>query len=259
MYSAWQIPFSIHKTCTRIFIVDCGAFADVSTTIRGDLARPWRMRWPSWSWSQILTILTQSLRGLASLHASPNPVIHRDIKPENILADHRERLVEPREPGPWIKLADFGQAAQGSKCSGPPGTWEYAAPETFTGEAYDSKADIWSLGVVILQLLEKGILPPPTSGRMQGPQWCQDIITFVEEKSKFCSYRDTFQVGNHGFSIETTLWGFIELCMLKMQPKDRKSAQQCLDSPILIGLQEHERHLARGPPNSARQSQDLAS
>ena len=240
--------------------MDCGALADVSTTLRGDLARPWQMRdRPCWSLGQILRILTQCLRGLASLHASPNPVIHRDIKPENILVEYRECLVEPREPGPLIKLADFGEAAQGTECKGQAGTWEYAAPETFTGQAYDSKADVWSLGVVILQLIGAGRLPIPMSGRMQGPQWCQDIITFVDQRTNICSHEDAFRLGNDRFSMETTLWGFIALCMLKMEPKDRKSAQQCLDSPVLIGLQEYERAVARGPPNSARQPQDFHS
>ena len=237
--------------------MNCGAFADVSITKRGDLAHPWRMRWPSWSMSQILHILVQSLRGLASLHASPNPVIHRDIKPENILVEDRDRFVEHREPGPWIKLADFGEAVQGSECKGTAGTQQYAAPEMFTGQVYDSKADVWSLGVVILQLIEKGALPPPTNGRRLGPQWCQDIIMCVDQKTKICSHQDTFRLGNHGFSMETTLWGFIALFMLKMQPKDRLSAQQCLDNPILIGLQEYERVLARGLPNGARQLQDF--
>ena len=258
MHSAWQAPVSIPEACTETLTVDCGALADVSTTIRGDLARPWRMRdRPYWSLSQILSILNQCLRGLASLHASPNPVIHRDIKPQNILVEYREGLVEPREPEPWIKLADFGEAVQGTECNGQAGTREYAAPETFTGQAYDSKADVWSLGVVILQLIGEGRLPTPTNGRMHGPQWCQDIITFVDEKTNICSHQDASQLGNDRFSMETTLWGFIALCMLKMRPKDRMSAQQCLDSPILIGLHEYARALARGPPNSAQQSQIL--
>ena len=212
---------------------------------------------PPWRLDQILSILTQSLRGLASLHASPIPVIHRDIKPENILVEHRERLVQPREPGPWIKLADFGLATQGSKCEGAAGTWKYAAPEVFSGQAYDSKVDIWSLGVVILQLLLTGHIPNPTSGCVQGPQWCQDIITVAGENYRFCLRQDDLQLGNDGSSMKTTLWGFIALFMLKREPKDRKSAQQCLDSPILTGLQEYERLLAKGAPISARQSQDL--
>ena len=237
--------------------MNCGALANAPTTVRGDLARPWRTGQLSWSCTQILSILTQSLRGLASLHASPNPVIHRDIKPENILVEHRERLVEPGEPGLSIKLADFGEAVQGNKCKGRAGTWKYSAPETFTDQAYDSKADVWSLGVVILQLIEAGDLPNPTSGQTGGPQWCQDIITFVDQKSQIWSQLDDINLGNDRFSTITTLWGFIAVSMLKMQPKDRKSAQQCLDSPILIGLQEYDRVLARGPTYSARQSQDL--
>ena len=234
----------------------CEALADISITIRGNLARPWQKRdRPSWTFSQILSILTQLLRGLASLHASPNPVIHRDIKPENILFEDHERLAEPREPGPWIKLADFGEATQGDISEGAGGTWRYAAPETFSGQAYDSKVDVWSLGVVILQLLSMGHLPIPTRSGPQGAQWCQDIITFVNHKYKFYLHRDTSQSGSDVSSLETPLWGFIAVLMLKLEPKDRKSAQECLDSPFLTALQGYERILAEGAPNSARQSQ----
>lgn len=234
-------------------ILDCEAVADILIIIRGNLARPWRMRdRPSWELSQILSILIQCLRGLASLHASPDPVIHRDIKPENILVEYREPLIEPREPGPWIKLADFGLATQGSTCEGPAGTWKYAAPEVILGQAYDSKIDIWSLGVVIMQLLLTGDIPLLTSGCMQGLQWCQDIIAVAEQNHKRCLEYDDLHLGIDGNSMETTLWAFIALFMLKWKSKDRKSAQQCLDSPILRGMQEYERVLAKGAPNSAR-------
>ena len=238
-------------------ILDCEALADILIITRGNLARPWRMGdGPPWALSQILSILTQCLRGLASLHASPDPVIHRDIKPENILFQHRERLVESMEPGPLIKLADFGLATQGSKCEGPAGTWKYAAPEVILGQAYDSKIDIWSLGIVIMQLLLRGDIPLLTSRCMQGLQWCRDVITVANHNYKNCLNHDDLHLGNDGNSLETTLWAFIALFMLKWEPKDRKSAQQCLDSPILSGMQEYERVLAKGAPNSARQSQD---
>ena len=237
--------------------LDCEALADIQITISGNLARPWQKQdRPSWSFSQILSILTQCLCGLASLHASPNPVIHRDIKPENILVEDRERLAESREPGPWIKLADFGEATQGSKSGGAGGTWRYAAPETFSGQAYDSKVDVWSLGVVILQLLSMGHLPIPTRGGTQGSQYCQDIITFANHKYKFYLHRDTSQSGSDVSSLETPLWGFIAVLMLKLEAKDRRSAQECLDSPILTALQQYERSLAEGAPNSAHQPQN---
>ena len=91
----------------------------------------------------VISILIQTLRGLAYLHARPNPVIHRDIKPANILLEDREREVEPREPGPCIKLADFGLATQGTKCGGPAGTYSYVAPEAFVSGSNDAKLDIW--------------------------------------------------------------------------------------------------------------------
>ena len=73
-------------------------------------------------------------------------VIHRDIKPENILiGTHGE-----------IKLCDFGWAAalntggcRNTFC----GTYEYMAPEIYRNKAYDKKIDIWSLGILLYELL----------------------------------------------------------------------------------------------------------
>ena len=109
-------------------------------------------------------------------------MIHRDIKPTNILVDDRERDVDSREPGPRIKLADFGLAREGTKCGGPAGTFAYMAPEAFTHGLNDSKLDIWSVGVLILQLLSEGKLPNPKTAHKQGPQVRTSpvLCTFVQ-------------------------------------------------------------------------------
>ena len=74
-----------------------------------------------------------------------NNIIHRDIKPENILigADNK------------IKLCDFGWAKEltlenrSTFC----GTVEYMAPEIVGSENYDYGVDIWSLGILLYELL----------------------------------------------------------------------------------------------------------
>ena len=74
-----------------------------------------------------------------------NGYAHRDIKPENILIDKKGE----------IKLCDFGWCVNVSKgeritfC----GTYEYMAPEMINDEFYDMGIDIWSLGVLLYEML----------------------------------------------------------------------------------------------------------
>lgn len=151
----------------------------------------------------VISILIQLLRGLAYLHARPNPVIHRDIKPANILVEDREREVDTQVPGPWIKLADFGLAREGTKCGGLAGTFSYVAPEAYGSESCDKKLDIWSVGVVGMQLLQKGNLPNPSTTDVHGPVWCDDIIEEAENNCDFCKAQDEQRWGKYGSSVRT--------------------------------------------------------
>ncbi|KAK9815615.1 hypothetical protein WJX72_006892 [[Myrmecia] bisecta] len=88
-------------------------------------------------------------------------VIHRDLKPENILLDDSGN----------VKVADFGLAGITTPFSGnlrsACGTPEFTAPEIVRGKEYDgSSVDIWSLGVILYELMQ-GHLPfkaPTQSG-----------------------------------------------------------------------------------------------
>lgn len=98
----------------------------------------------------------QSCRWLAELadaldYAHKNGVIHRDIKPANILIDHHGRAL----------LADFGIALSASKTGqfAPSiGTLAYMSPEQLEGKPLDPRSDVYSVGVLLCQLLT-GKLP----------------------------------------------------------------------------------------------------
>ncbi|NWW13417.1 PAK3 kinase, partial [Oreocharis arfaki] len=86
------------------------------------------------------------LQGLHFLHSCQ--VICRDIKSCNILVGMDGS----------VRLADFGLCAQlipeRSKRSSSAGTPSWMAPEVMRGEAYGPKVDIWSLGIVGLEMVE---------------------------------------------------------------------------------------------------------
>jgi TolB-like protein/Tfp pilus assembly protein PilF len=99
----------------------------------------------------VLDLGVQLCAGLQAAHE--RGVIHRDLKPSNILLDSRLRA----------RLVDFGIArmasateltAAGSVC----GTVGYLAPEVARGEEADERSDLFSLGVVLYELLT-GRLP----------------------------------------------------------------------------------------------------
>eukprot|EP01116_Phalansterium_solitarium_P023616 TRINITY_DN837_c0_g1_i1.p1 TRINITY_DN837_c0_g1~~TRINITY_DN837_c0_g1_i1.p1 ORF type:complete len:652 (-),score=280.83 TRINITY_DN837_c0_g1_i1:241-2196(-) len=95
---------------------------------------------------QMARICQSTLSGLCEMHRRHR--IHRDIKSDNILINDLGQ----------IKIADFGFATQltiqKAKRNTIVGTPYWMAPEVISGAAYDEKADIWSLGIMAMEMAE---------------------------------------------------------------------------------------------------------
>lgn len=102
------------------------------------------------NWKETLHFSTQIAKALS--HAHERGIIHRDIKPQNIM------LLKDGT----IKVADFGIAELQSSLSGSSdqavGSVHYMAPEQAKGAVADARSDIYSLGVVMYEMLT-GVLP----------------------------------------------------------------------------------------------------
>ncbi len=113
-----------------------------------------------------IDIALQAANALSAAHQAG--IVHRDIKPENIMV----------RPDGIVKVLDFGiakyaaatsEAASETECETAAGvvlgTVAYMSPEQARGEVVDARTDIWSLGVVLYEMIAKR---PPFPGATAG-------------------------------------------------------------------------------------------
>ena len=91
-------------------------------------------------------ILRETISALQYLHSFKPPIIHRDIKPEDLLLNEGGRVL----------LADYGWSnfnVEGDVRKTFCGTPEYIAPEMLMKKGHDTRVDIWSIGILMFELL----------------------------------------------------------------------------------------------------------
>ena len=153
-------------------------------------------------------ICREVLIGLKHLHSQFR--IHRDIKSDNILLSINGN----------IKLGDFGYAAQltaeQDKRTTVVGTPSWMAPELVIGSQYDGKIDIWSLGIVLLEMAE-GEPPNLKENPMRA--------LYLTATGPPPSLRDKIR-WSLGFI------RFTEKCLIK-NPLERPSSEELLNDPFI--------------------------
>jgi tetratricopeptide (TPR) repeat protein len=134
-------------------------------------------------WPGVVEYVVQLCRALAYVHS--RGIVHRDIKPTNVLVDGSGA----------VKLLDFGLVGSGR--GGPAmGTPSYLAPELFEGRPGDHRSDLFSLGVLMFQLLCRRLpfdsTQPVFPNGSDAPEWLQGIV------HRLCSSQpaDRFRSGN---------------------------------------------------------------
>lgn len=176
---------------------------------------------------EVMDIVEQVATGLAAAHRAG--IVHRDIKPENIM----------RRTDGLVKILDFGIAklverqdsdpAQGSvhtELGVVMGTVDYMSPEQARGLPVDERTDIWSLGVVLYEMLARR-LPFAGATRMDS------MVAILE--------REPFSLEE---SINATLRTVVETCL----QKDRNKRYQCIDELLANLRAAREVPASQSPP-----------
>ena len=169
---------------------------------------------------EVSTIVEMILKGLIYIHSIN--LIHRDIKGSNILLS---------EDG-VAKLGDFGVGVQLTEedfRTSKKGSPYWMSPQVVLNEKYDTKTDIWSLGITCVELVEgeppNGDLKPEKVMKKIGdsPPKIEEIIDVKEHTDEFID--------------------FVRLC-LEVVPSKRPTAEQLLKHDFITKLAQGKEYLA---------------
>ena len=163
-------------------------------------------------------ITQQILQGLMYLHKAKHQV-HRDIKPENVLANTSGA----------VKLSDFGISKELGVtiglCNTFVGTMIYMSPERIQGKKYSFYSDVWSLGVMLIELA-LGKYPYPRAETYI--EMIENIMTMPEPNLP-SSFSEDFR-------------DFISRCV-KKNPEERWTTVQLSAHPWVLKYSQHEVNL----------------
>ncbi|XP_019438325.1 PREDICTED: probable LRR receptor-like serine/threonine-protein kinase At1g67720 isoform X1 [Lupinus angustifolius] len=177
-------------------------------------------------WLTRLRIAEDAAKGLEYLHTGCNPsIIHRDVKTSNILLDINMRA----------KVSDFGLSRLAEEdlthiSSVARGTVGYLDPEYYANQQLTEKSDLYSFGVVLLELISGR---KPVSADDYGPEmnivhWARSLI----RKGDVISIMDPSLIGN----VKTeSIWRVAEIAM---QCVEQHGASRPRMQEVILAIQD---------------------
>lgn len=168
--------------------------------------------------SIIAYICREILQALSFMHKEHR--LHRDIKSDNILISHEGD----------VKIADFGFAihltSEQNKRTSVVGTPYWMAPELIRGLEYDSKVDIWSLGITAIEMAEG---EPPL---LNEPPLRALLLITTSPSPTLSSPSPRGLPNGTNINWSSNFLHFLSQC-LQIDPKKRSSADMLLMHPFM--------------------------
>ena len=194
------------------------------------------IRYQPLSLSRFLTLTRHICLGLESAHqgiifdGEICTIIHRDIKPSNIL------VIQDPTVGELAKILDFGIAklvqSGGAQTQSFMGTLAYCSPEQMEGRELDHRSDIYSLGVMMYEMLTTDMPLLPQNSSFGG--WYQAHHNFKPEPF------------NSRLNIPEKLQNLVMRCLEKEKERRPQSIREILE--VLETLKQQPSHQPHRPP-----------
>jgi eukaryotic-like serine/threonine-protein kinase len=161
-------------------------------------------------------------------------VVHRDIKPSNII------IIKDATLGELVKVLDFGIALLKSDESptGFMGTPAYCSPEQMDGKTLDNRADIYSLGIMMFQMLTAELPLKPKTSSFEG--WFQSH--HYQKPKSFSEVRAKLD-------LPQALMDIVDRCMAKTAEQRPNSVTEVLK--VLEQIEQSSAPLTTQPQISA--------
>lgn len=220
-YGAYYTHASSNEIIILMEYMNCGSLDKILSVYKRHCARHSRSKVEPWFNGLVISKISNGvLSGLLYLYERYK-IIHRDIKPSNVLINSRGQ----------VKICDFGVSKKliNSIADTFVGTSTYMSPERIQGNVYSIKGDVWSLGLVIIELVTGEF---PLGGHNDTPDGILDLLQrIVNEPSPKLPQ-------GQGYEFPREMIDFVNRCCVK-EESQRSSIQELLCHDFL-GMYKHK-------------------